>query len=218
MRKAISILMAMAILSVVFAGAVAAQNVNVVVLDEYDELVETACVGEKVGVLVETENDGEDRIGNALVTLSDDPEGALEYSPEDAIALFNEEVFENDVDDPFFFFDLDLAAWVFWIGWNGPMNPGDFAGIYAPAIVTTTGDITVDAILWDWAGYPDNPDPEGPIFLDADSYTFTGIICPIDIVDIEAVTVPMEVTGTPLAGLILGILTILGGAIYGKFR
>lgn len=218
MRKAISILMVMAILSVVFAGAVAAQNVNVVVIDETGELVETACVGENVEVSVIAENDGDEAIENALVTLTEDPEGALEYSPEDAIAFFNEEGFENDVNNPFFFFDLDLGAWVFWIGWNGPMNVGDYAAIFAPGIVTAAGDITVDATLWDWAGYPDNPDPAGPIFLDADSYTFTGIICPIDIDDVEAVTVPMEVTGTPLAGLILGLLTILGGAIYGKFR
>ncbi len=218
MRKAISILMVMAILSVVFAGAVGAQNVEVVVIDEYGELVETACVGEEVEVSVVAENDGETAIGNALVTLTEDPEGALDYSPEDAIAFFNEEGFDNDVNNQFFFFDLDLGAWVFWIGWNGPMNTGDIVALFAPAIVTTTGDITVDAVLWDWAGYPEDPDDAGPMLLDADSYTFTGIICPIDIDDVEAITVPMEVTGTPLAGLILGLLTILGGAIYGKFR
>ncbi|GAB6056555.1 hypothetical protein JCM15415_18710 [Methanobacterium movens] len=221
MRKIATIFMLMVTLSVVFAGAVSAQDVNVVVIDENDELVEEACVGDEVTVAVLAENTGNETIDNALVTLQEDPENSLRWWSEDyidvldAVAFFNGVRYENTAANPFYFYDLDLDAYVFWIGWNGPMFPGDVAELYVPAWVMSTGEITVNAILWDWEGYPFEPNPEGPIFLDEDSYTFMGVACPVPI---DAATVPMQKTGTPLALALVGLLGIIGGTIYGKFR
>jgi len=83
--------------------------------------------------------------------------------------------------------------------------------VYVPAMVTDVGPITVDAGLWTLEG----PFPEGLVLLDTDSYTFLSVPCPPPV---SGATVPMQATGSPLAVAALGLLSIIGGAVYGKIR
>ncbi len=215
MRKLATMLVLMLTLGMVFSGAASAQEpagtVDVAVLDENGDSVEVACLGEEVVIEANATPDGE-FIDPTIVSLNIDPDTGMELVPEDAVMFFNGVMFEND--DPifggFFAWNDVVEAWLWDIGF---MDPNDFAQLYVPAIVTDVGPITVDAGLWTL----DGPFPEGLVLLDIDSYTFLSVPCPCPHPPCGA-TVPMQATGSPLALAALGLLSIIGGAVYGKLR
>ncbi|QUH23096.1 hypothetical protein HYG87_04580 [Methanobacterium alkalithermotolerans] len=212
MRKPAAIFLMAILLTLSLAGAVSAQEVDVFVEDmETGELVDEACVGSEVLVNVWAFNDGNETLEDPAVLVYVEPEMALLLNPDEAVADFNGNVFINDPFDPFFYWDDDFNSWVFWIGWYDYfMDPDDYAGLFVPATVTQTGEITVYAEFYEW------PEQfEFPILLAEDSYTFYGIECPVEP---SAATVPMQKTGTPLAVAALGILSLIGGVAYSKLR
>ena len=211
MRKPAAIFLMAILLTLSLAGAVSAQEVNIAVGNETDPFIDEACVGSEVIVYVEAINNGNTTLEDPFVDVYTDPDMALLFNPDEAVADFNGNIFTNDPLDPFFFWDDFEETWVFWIGWYSYfMEPGDYALLSVPATVTQTGEITVWADFYEW---PDNLD--FPIFLDDDSYTFYGVECPVEP---SAATVPMQKTGTPLAVAALGILSLIGGVAYSKLR
>jgi hypothetical protein len=204
MRKLATLFVLMITFSMVFAGAVSAQDVETAVYDENGNLVEVACPGEEVIVQTNASADGEE-LYNATVILTTDPEEGLVLLPDEAVMIFNGIPYFND--DPIFggFFQVinDVGVWTI-----GYMDPNDFAQLYVPAVVNAVGPITVNATFIDSLG-------PRPIFLDEDSYTFLSVPCPPPV---SGETVPMKATGSPLALAALGFLSIIGGAVYGKLR
>jgi hypothetical protein len=91
------------------------------------------------------------------------------------------------------------------------MDGNDNARLIVPALVTDIGIITVDADFFE--GYPIQQ--QEPILLDSDSYSFLSVPCPTPV---SGATVPMQATGSPLAIAALGLLSIIGGAVYGKLQ
>ncbi len=211
MRKPAAIFLMAILLSLSLAGAVSAQEVTVEVFDENGDLVDQAPIGSEVEVVVTAENEEDIILEDPAVLVYVDPEMALLFNPDEAVADFNGDIFLNDPEDPFFYWDDFEESWVFWIGWyDYYMYPGEYAMLWVPAIVTQTGEITVYADFYEWP-----EELEFPILLDSDSYTFYGIESPIEP---SAATVPMQKTGTPLAVAALGILSLIGGVAYSKLR
>jgi len=91
----------------------------------------------------------------------------------------------------------------------GDQYPDEAAQLIAPAVVSDTGKIKVNAEYLNW---PESSDT--PILLDSDSFTFLSIAAETA----SGETVPMQNTGAPLATAALGILSIAGGVIYGKLK
>lgn len=115
----------------------------------------------------------------------------------------------NYPSNAFFFWWTTGQAWVWDISWvMGTLQPGETPELIAPGIVNKTGPITVYADLY--GGYPVETEP---FFYDSDNYTFYGVPATS-----RNGTVPMQETGSPVGMALLGILSILGGAAYSKFR
>jgi hypothetical protein len=215
MRKLAALLILMITIGMVFVGAVSAQEVETAVINEDGSPVDVTCPGDEVAVQVNASADDE-TIPEPWVAITVDPDTGLEFEVDDAVMFLNGEIFENI--DPifggFFFWYEDGQVWAWNIGWVtefGEMNPGDEAQLIAPAIVTDTGLITVDADFLEL--YPFQQ--QEPILLDSDSYTFLSLPCTPQV---TGETVPMQATGSPLAAAALGFLSIIGGAVYGKLR
>ena len=210
MRKLATLFVLMITFSMVFAGAVSAQDVETEVLDENGDPVDIACPGEEVVVTADVATDT--YLWNPDVEITVDPETGLEFVPEEAVMIFNGVIYENDPNDPFFYWSDTYQAWEWWIGWVDSMDDNDYAQLFIPAIVTDIGPITVDASLWD-----QDPQTEEWFFLEEDSYTFLSVPCPPPC-PVNGATVSMQATGSPLAVAALGLLSIIGGAVYGKIR
>jgi hypothetical protein len=195
-----------------FAGAVSAQEpatVEVVVTDETGEPVDVTCVGDEV--VLEANATSETILPDPAVIITVDPETGLEFDADNVVMLFNGIPYVNDPNDPFFYpSEMFPGSWVWWVGWVDDMDPNDFAQLFVPALVTDIGEITVTGDLYIW---PEQM--EDPILLDSDSYTFLSVPCPTPV---SGATVPMQATGSPLALAALGLLSIIGGAVYGKLR
>lgn len=216
MRKLILLPLLIFFCSVIFAGAVSAQqdaNVTVTVVDQNDDPVVVACPDDNVtaDVVVEA-NDRTMRL--PFVQVMVDPDTGLNFIPQDAMMWDGTQFVQNNLLDPFFYWDPLAQAWI----WNiekvyGEMLPGDFTELLAPATVSDTGDITVDTVLFD--------NLERPTFIDEDSYTFLSIPCEPNVAgepQANAATVPMQNTGAPIALAVLALLSIIGGITYGKLR
>jgi hypothetical protein len=219
MRKLATMLLLTITFSMVFAGAVSAQTVDTTVLDEDGNPAVVTCPGDNVTVEVKAnDTDGLD-IEEPSVQMYIDPETSLKIDPATAVMTYyyldgTSETFLNDPNDPFFFWDQAKQAYVWWIGWAVPDNSmwsDEAATLWVNGIVTDVGPITVTADLIGW-----NDDYDDYIVLDTDSYTFLSTCCHGPCV--SGKTVPMQNTGTPFAALALGLLSIIGGAVYGKLQ
>lgn len=208
MRKQAAFLIVMLTFGLVFAGAVSAQDVEVAVTDESGAPVDVACNG--TNVTVEVNASAEDTaITEPWVAITVDPDTGLDVMVDEAVMWFNGAMYAND--DPiwggFFFWYEDGQVWAWDIGWIEDMIPGDEAKLHVPGVVTDLGPITVNADFMEF--YP--VDGQTPVLLDSDSYTFLSVCC-------HGPCVPMQETGAPLALAAMGLLSIIGGAVYGRIR
>ncbi|MCE5214934.1 MAG: hypothetical protein LLF83_09485 [Methanobacterium sp.] len=212
MRKLATLFLVIIAFGMVFAGAVSAQDVETAVLDENGDPVDVACPGEEVVVTADVTTDT--NIWDPDVEITVDPETGLELDDANAVMIFNGVTYVNDPADPFFYWSDTYQAWEWWIGWVSSMDDNDYAQLFVPAVVTDVGPITVDAGLWDY-----NPETEVWFLLEEDSYTFLSVPCPPPCPHPPCgATVPMQATGSPLAVAALGLLSIIGGAVYGKLQ
>jgi len=218
MRKQATLFLLMITFSMIFAGAVSAQDVETVVLDGNDDPVEIACPGENVTVAVDVNNTGELDIIDPYVAIYVDPKTGLDIDPSTAIMTYyfddgTSETYPNDPLDPFFEWCDIHQTWEWWIGWaveDNAMWPDEAATLNVKGTVTDIGPITVTADLIGWDEYTEQDE-----ILDSDSYTFLSVPCPHPC---HGATVPMQATGSPLALAALGLLSIIGGAVYGKLQ
>lgn len=194
----------------VFAGAVSAQEpttVDVAVVDENGDPVDVTCLGSDVVVVIDATTEVD--LLDPFVNVTVDPETGLELDPEEAIMLFNGVEYTNENLD-FFYWSDSWQSWVWWIGWVDDMDPNDVASFIVPAKVTALEPITVNGDLC-----MADPQLEQYVVINTDSYTFLSVPCRPPC---HGATVPMQATGSPLAVAALGLLTIIGGAVYGKLK
>jgi hypothetical protein len=215
MRKLATMFIILVSFGLLFAGAVSAQEpatVDVAVTDENGVPVDVTCVGDEV--VLEANASSETTLPDPAVIITVDPETGLAFDDANAVMIFNGITYANDPNDPFFYpSEMFPGSWTWWIGWVDDMDPNDFAQLYVPALVTDIGEITVTGDLYIW---PEQV--EDPIFVTSDDYTFLSVPCHCHGPCASGATVPMQNTGTPLAALALGMLSIIGGAVYGKLR
>lgn len=219
MQKPVTFLLLILSIGLILGGAVSAQDVDVVVIDENDDLVEVANPGDEVAADVFVS--GEEPLCEAFVEISVDPETGLEFLPDEALMTTSDLGIWISNTDPiwggFFYYDDVSQLWIWDIGTVGEIGEGTAdptAELIAPAIVTDLGEITVYTDLWNWEGQTD------PL-VSSDSYTFISVE-PVppgpEPVPVAAGTVPMQTTGSPVALLMLAIFSIIGGTVYCKFR
>jgi hypothetical protein len=216
MRKLATMFLLIVTLGMVFAGAASAQEVTTTVLDENGNPVDVTCPGDVVVVDVVANNTGDTNIDDPWVNLTVLKNSSLAVDPTTAVMTIDwgdgtTDTYTNDVYD-FFFWWEDGQTWVWDIGaiedLAGYLAPGESAQLDVAALVKETGAITVTSEFYTY--YPEDE----PILLDTDSYTFLSVPCH----HCHGATVPMQNTGAPLAALALGMLSIIGGAVYGKLR
>ncbi len=216
MRKIATLFVLMITFSMVFAGAVSAAEVDTVVLDENDDPVVVACPGDEVIVDTYVEiNETDDPLIVPDVIIDVDPANGLLIDPDNAMMttdginwIFNDDPLEGG----FFTWDAVAGVGVWTLGII--MTPDSAAELIIPAVVSATGPITVEAIF---EGNVYDPETQEfiPVIVGVDTYTFLSVPCgPCP----HGQTVPMQATGSPLAVAALGLLSIIGGAVYGKLR
>lgn len=208
MRKLIIILLLISF-SLVFVGTVAAApEVDVAVVDENGGEVDATSPGDEVNITLNATTD--EYLYDPVVLVSVDPESGLQFKEDEAVMIYDGNTFTNDPEDPFFLWSDEYESWVWWVGWLwGDQLPGEDAQLFVPATVRVTGEITANAQYFEW-------DVE-PILLATDSYTFPSAE-PGPVNPANGETVPMQGTGVPLAAAAIGLLSIIGGAVYGKLR
>lgn len=206
--RKLTIILLLISFSLVFAGAAAAApEVDVSVVDENGD-VNVTSPGDEVNLTANATTD--EYLYDPVVLVSVDPESGLQFKEDEAVMIYDGDTFTNDPEDPFFFWSDEYESWVWWVGWLwGDQLPGEDAQLFLPATVRATGEITVNAQYLKW-------DVE-PILLATDSYTFQSAE-PGPVNPANGETVPMQDTGVPLAAAAIGLLSIIGGAVYGKFR
>lgn len=193
------------------------------VLDENGYPVTIACPGQKLTVVLDVENDGELDFEDPYVLIYVDPENGLAIDPSAAIMTYyyedgSYETFINDPLDPFLFWSDVDHAWKWWIGWVVPdhdMWSGEAAMLNLNTLLTDIGPISLTSVLKAWY-----EPTQGYETFDTDIYSFRSVPCPHPCPHppCAGATVPMQSTGTPLAVAALGLLSIIGGAIYGKLQ
>ncbi|MCE5213378.1 MAG: hypothetical protein LLF83_01485 [Methanobacterium sp.] len=213
MRKIATIFLLIVAFGMVFSGVVSAQEVTTTVIDENGNPATTVCNGDTVTIDVVANNTDDITLEDPFVNITALKNSSLVVNPTTAIMYYNGIPYTNDPNDPFFWWEPDWG-WVWWIGWavdDNAMYPGETAILDVTALVKETGAIKVTSDFYAW---PEQV--EDPILLDSDSYTFQSVPCrhchP------HGATVPMQATGAPLAVAALGLLSIIGGAVYGKLR
>lgn len=225
MRKLASIFVILISFSLVFAGAVSAQeddsspSVDVVVTDENGDPVDVASPGDNVTVGV-TAKSGLNT-ANPAVVLYINPKTSLEFDQKNVVMFFGGKEYKNDPLDPYFSFEgfdsNNQAVYVWDIGSViGDFHPGQQAQLLAPAIVKETGMITVTTDFFERS-----TEIQDPRLLDSDNYTFQSVeneATNNGKVTVNSETVPMQNTGVPLALAVLSLLSIIGGTIYSKIR
>ena len=209
-----------------FAGAVSAQGpatVDVAVINESGDNVTVAHPGDEVAAdVVASAND--EAVPVPFVQITVDPKTGLQFEPGKAMMRLNGgPVITNDMtnypNNAFFFFDAVSQSWIWDVSYGmnlispGKINmaPEDVVELIAPGIVGATGDITVDAELF---GVPE----DDPVSIAEDNYTFLSVAPEPKPSSANAATVPMQDTGAPLALAALGLLGIIGGAVYSKLK
>ena len=114
MRKIATILILIVSLGFVFAGAVSAQEpatVDVAVINEDLSPVDVTCPGDEVAVQVNASANDQTVIDPGVV-IKVDPETGLQFEPEEAMMWDGTQWIQNDVNDPFFYWDDDFQCWV----------------------------------------------------------------------------------------------------------
>jgi hypothetical protein len=216
MRKIATMFLLLVSIGLLFGGAVSAAEgtVDVTVVDNTGTDVTTATTGQEVNVdVVATATTAVEYPG---VMINIDPATGIEFEVPKATMSTNGGapiVNGNDPKTQFFYWSDTWGAYVWAIGdVTGDMAAGDVQELVAPAIVTATGPITVNAGFYEWP----QADPE-PTLMTSDSYTFTAVaaaggpkVC--------GKHVPMQETGTPVALAALGLLSIMGGVLYSRLR
>ncbi|MCE5213374.1 MAG: hypothetical protein LLF83_01465 [Methanobacterium sp.] len=215
MRKIATLFLLMITFGMVFAGAVSAQDidatVNVTVNDTNGDPVDVTCPGNEVIVDVLVKNNGEE-FNSPVVGLVIDPESGLQFDPNNAMMWDGSQWIINDPSNwlkEFFYWDSQTNQWCWDIQLITNLAPNQQVELLAPAIVTDYGSIKTDATLYQ-IGFVLRT-------IDEDSYTFESVPCH-NCHGHHGETVPMQATGSPLALAALGLLGILGGAVYGKLR
>ena len=208
MRKLVSIFLLLISFSLVFVGAVAAApEVNVSVDDQNGQPVTVTTPGDKVNVTANATTD--EYLNDPAVLITVDPDSGLKFKDDEAVMTFDGDQYQNDPSDPFFYWSDDYQAWIWWIGWlYGDQLAGEEAQLSVPATVSDTGKITVNANYMEW-----DEQLNEPVLLATDNYTFISVAEPVN-----AATIPMQDTGSPLALAAMGLLSIVGGTVYGKLK
>ncbi|MCE5214256.1 MAG: hypothetical protein LLF83_06000 [Methanobacterium sp.] len=211
MKKIATMLLLMVTFGMVFAGAASAGDVNTTVLDENGNPVVVTNPGDNVAVEVNASAKGT-AVTDPWVAVNVTPNSTLQLQANKAVMWFNGVMYKND--DPvfggFFFWWQQGQEWVWDIGQISDMDANDNAQLIVPAIVSGVGKITVNANFMEFY-----PSEARSIILDSDSYSFLSVPCPPPC---RGATVPMQTTGSPLAVAALGLLSIIGGTVYGKLR
>jgi hypothetical protein len=208
MRKIATFFLLLITFATVFTATASAQEVETTVINEDGTLVDVTTPGDEVAIDVIASAE-DSTIEEPAVILNIDPETGLELEPEDAMMWDGIQYIQNDINDPFLYWD-DEWGWVWYIGYVFfDMTPGDETELIVPAIVTDVGPITVNADFYAWPITANIP-----ILLDSDSYTFLSVSPGPQ--PVNGATVPMQATGTPLAVVALGLLTVIGGTVYSK--
>jgi len=208
MRKTATVLLLIISFSLIFAGAVAATpEVEVQVDNESGDPVTVTNPGDNVTIEANATTDED--LEDPAVVITVDPESGLTIDDEDAVMIYDGELYENDPTDPFFYWD-DEFGWVWWIGYvYGDQLAGEDAQLYVSATISDVGNITVLADYYQW------PEESNlPILEATDDFTFLSTAAE----PVNGETVPMHNTGVPLAAAALGLMSIVGGTIYGKLR
>ena len=203
MRKIAALFVLMMTFSMVFAGAVSAADVEVNVVEEDLTPVEVTCPGDTVIIAVDADAT-EDIVIDGQVNITVEPETGLLVIPESAEMTYDGINWISNLDPILggFFYEGPTGEWI----WDVGTLVDEQALLFVGAIVTDVGPITVNANFTD--AYLQEE-------LDFDSYTFLSVPCPPPC---HGATVPMQATGSPLAVAALGLLSIIGGAVYGKLR
>lgn len=211
MRKLATLSLLLLSFSLVFVGAVAAApEVDVEVDDENGNPVTETSPGDEVNVTTNATTD--EYLNDPAVLITVDPESGLTFENDKAVMNFDGDVYQNDPNDPFFYWSDDYQAWIWWIGWlYGDQLAGEEASLSVPAKVSDVGKITVNADYMKWDEQLDEP-----VLVATDSFTFLSVEA--EPVSVSGQTVPMQDTGVPVAAAALGLISIIGGAVYGKFR
>ena len=220
-KQKLAIFLLVVSMGLIFSGAATAQEVDVNVTDDNDNLVTEATTGDEVNVNVAAENTGDEEIDDPYVIISADPETNLEYKSDQATMEFDGNSYTNDPNDPFFYY-VDGYGWIWWIGWATPGNdldPDESATFSVPAIVKAAGTILVTADFY-------NEEEVGAdTLLDSDSFAFQASdpateteLAAGEPTSVNAETVGMQETGTPLTGILMGILLIAGGTILPRIK
>lgn len=193
----------------IFAGAVAAApDVNVSVNDKNGNPVTVTNPGDEVNVTANATTDVD--LNDPAVLITVDPNSGLTFKEDKAVMNFDGDQYLNDPEDPFFYWSDEYQAWVWWIGWvYGDQLAGELVQLSVPAVVSDVGEITVNADYMKWDEQLDLP-----VLVATDSFTFLSVAEPVT----SAQTVPMQDTGTPISAAALGLLSIVGGMVYGKLR
>jgi hypothetical protein len=214
MRKQSTLFILFLAMSLIFAGAVSAQGaptVDVAVIDENGTNVTVADEGSEVAVQV-TASAHDGGITDPWVEVTVDPSLGLQFEPEKAMMWDGTQYVPNDMtnypNNAFFFWYEAGQVWVWDINYVwGDMQAGDVTQLIAPAIVNRIGAITTTGDLYGISN-------QQSIYYDSDNYTFYARAAPSG----DNETVPMQETGIPVGLALLGLLSIIGGTLYGKFR
>lgn len=195
--------------SLIFAGAVAAApEVNVSVSDDNGNPVTVTSPGDEVSLTANATTDVD--LNNPAVLITVDPDSGLTFEEDKAVMNFDGDLYQNDPEDPFFYWSNTYQAWIWWIGWvYDDQLAGEIAQLSVPAMVSDVGEITVNADYMEW-----DEELNLPVLIATDSFTFLSVAEPVT----SAQTIPMQDTGTPITAAALGLLSIMGGIIYGKLR
>ena len=215
-------------------------SVDVTVVDENDDPVDEACTDEEIFTEV-CASAGFDYVKHPKVLLTVEPEGILEFVPEETQMWDGSNWKTNDPNSSPFFYK-ENGKWIWDI--RCEMCPHDVFMLLAPTKMNDCGDINVTADFYGFASKTDNmgilsSSQEVNSLLDSDSFTFKAVYCDDGddgnaagepetnenentagqtTVSAANETVPMQTTGAPLFLTILALFAILGGIFFGKFR
>jgi hypothetical protein len=211
MKKSITLFLLIISLGLVFAGSAAAAPEVTVEVDQNGTPVNVTSPGEEVNLTANATTD--EYLYNPAVLITLDPESGLTFNEDEAIMIYDGELFTNDPNDQFFYWDDYYQAWIWWVGWvYGDQYPGEDAQLFVPATVSALGKITVNA---DYMRVDEELNE--PIVVATDSYTFLSVE-PTPVNPVNGETIPMQNTGVPVALAALSLLSIIGGTLYGKLR
>lgn len=213
-KKTATIFLLLASIAILFGGtASAALNVNVTV-DHNGQPVKVSHPGnhDVINVVAKTNNE---TIKNPQVLIKTTPAKGLKYDIAKATMIVNGGKAISNSDPKlggFLLWSDQDEAWFWAISQiTGSIGPKNTLKLSIPVMVNSTGKIKTDAIFE--GGILDN----GPIPAE-NSYTFQSTSKSNTNSDISSDinTIPMQHTGVPIAGLLFGILSVMGGSVMSR--